>query len=67
MARRRWRRLGRAADGWALRQTDVGSEFKAECANSLHHSCDQHRLARPYKKNEQVFILLTPAPFDMKE
>ncbi|MBE0688535.1 MAG: transposase [Anaerolineae bacterium] len=40
----------------ALLQTDGGSEFKAECAQSLHHLCQQHRVARPYKKNEQAFI-----------
>lgn len=37
-------------------QTDGGSEFKAECAASMHHHCQQHRIARPYKKNEQAFI-----------
>jgi transposase InsO family protein len=37
-------------------QTDGGSEFKAECAASIHRYCDQHRVARPYKKNEQAFI-----------
>jgi transposase InsO family protein len=39
-----------------LLQTDGGSEFKAECAQSLHRHCQQHRIARPYKKNEQAFI-----------
>lgn len=39
-----------------LLQTDGGSEFKAECAESLHHHCGQHRIARPWKKNEQAFI-----------
>jgi transposase InsO family protein len=37
-------------------QTDGGSEFKAECAQSMHHYCDNHRIARPYKKNEQAFV-----------
>lgn len=37
-------------------QTDGGSEFKAECAAAMHRFCDQHRVARPYKKNEQAFI-----------
>lgn len=37
-------------------QTDGGSEFKAECAESLHRYCQRHRVARPYKKNEQAFI-----------
>lgn len=39
-----------------LLQTDGGSEFKAECAQSLHRHCAQHRVARPWKKNEQAFI-----------
>jgi transposase InsO family protein len=45
-------RFGRVA----LLQTDGGSEFKAECAESMHQHCDHHRVARPYKKNEQAFI-----------
>jgi transposase InsO family protein len=40
----------------ALLQTDGGSEFKAECAESMHRFADQHRIARAYKKNEQAFI-----------
>ncbi len=39
-----------------LLQTDGGSEFKAECAESLHRYCQRHRISRPYKKNEQAFI-----------
>lgn len=39
-----------------LLQTDGGSEFKAECAQSLYQHCQQHRVARPHKKNEQAFI-----------
>lgn len=37
-------------------QTDGGSEFKAECAESIGHFAAHHRIARPYKKNEQAFI-----------
>jgi transposase InsO family protein len=37
-------------------QTDGGSEFKAECAEKIHLYAQQHRIARPYKKNEQAFI-----------
>ena len=37
-------------------QTDGGSEFEAEFARSAPFFCRQHRIARPYKKNEQSFI-----------
>jgi putative transposase len=37
-------------------QTDGGSEFKAECAQKIHLYAQRHRIARPYKKNEQAFI-----------
>jgi len=42
-------------------QTDGGSEFRvllgeAEFAKSARLFCRQHRIARPYKKNEQSFI-----------
>jgi len=37
-------------------QTDGGSEFKDDFKKSVHHYCDRHRIARPYKKNEQAFI-----------
>jgi transposase InsO family protein len=37
-------------------QTDGGSEFKAECAEGMHHWAERHRIARAYKKNEQAFI-----------
>ncbi len=37
-------------------QTDGGSEFEAEFAQSVPCFCRQHRIARPYKKNEQAFI-----------
>jgi transposase InsO family protein len=44
--------LGRVA----LLQTDGGAEFKAECAESMHHFTERHRIARAYRKNEQAFI-----------
>jgi len=37
-------------------QTDGGSEFEAEFAKEARLFCRQHRIARPYKKNEQSFI-----------
>lgn len=37
-------------------QTDGGSEFQAEFAALAPTVCDRHRIARPYKKNEQAFI-----------
>lgn len=37
-------------------QTDGGSEFEAEFAIQVWCYCRQHRIARPYKKNEQSFI-----------
>ncbi len=37
-------------------QTDGGSEFEAEFAQLVPTAADQHRIARPYKKNEQAFI-----------
>jgi len=37
-------------------QTDGGSEFAAEFARQAPYFCRQHRIARPYKKNEQSFI-----------
>lgn len=39
-----------------LVQTDGGSEFEAEFAQEVWNYCKQHRIARPYKKNEQLFI-----------
>jgi len=35
-------------------QTDGGSEFEAEFARQVWSYCRQHRIARPYKKNEQA-------------
>lgn len=37
-------------------QTDGGSEFEAEFAQLAPAFADHHRIARPYKKNEQAFI-----------
>src|ERR1051325_1061576 len=37
-------------------QTDGGSEFEAEFARVVWSYCQQHRIARPYKKNEQAHI-----------
>ena len=60
-----------AADGWfflqacmkrrfdrfvELVQTDGVSEFEAEFALRVHRFCGVHRIARPYKKNEQAYI-----------
>lgn len=39
-----------------LLQTDGGSEFKDEFKSNVTKFCDRHRVARPYKKNEQAFI-----------
>jgi len=37
-------------------QTDGGSEFEAEFAQQVWNYCGHHRIARPYKKNEQAHI-----------
>lgn len=39
-----------------LLQTDGGSEFKDEFKAVVSLYADRHRVARPYKKNEQAFI-----------
>jgi len=39
-----------------LLQTDGGSEFKDEFKQHVAVYCDRHRVARPYKKNEQAYI-----------
>jgi len=39
-----------------LLQTDGGSEFKEEFKEHVHEFCERHRVARPYKKNEQSYI-----------
>ena len=39
-----------------LIQTDGGPEFKNEFKANVHRFSNRHRVARPYKKNEQSFI-----------
>ena len=39
-----------------LVQTDGGPEFKGEFVQVVGNYCQRHRVARPYKKNEQSFI-----------
>ena len=39
-----------------LIQTDGGSEFEDEFKSNVSNYCAKHRIARPYKKNEQAFI-----------
>lgn len=39
-----------------LIQTDGGPEFKDEFKKNVVSYCDRHRVARPYRKNEQSFI-----------
>lgn len=39
-----------------LIQTDGGAEFKAEFQETVGAFCERHRVARPYKKNEQSYI-----------
>ncbi len=39
-----------------LIQTDGGPEFKADFLMHVHSFCDRHRVARPYRKNEQSYI-----------
>jgi transposase InsO family protein len=39
-----------------LIQTDGGPEFKADFLNNAALFCDRHRVARPYRKNEQSYI-----------
>lgn len=49
--------MGRRFGGWAHTvQTDGGSEFEGEFSTQARLCCRQHRIARPYKKNEQSFI-----------
>ena len=40
----------------ALIQTDGGSEFKDVFLAQVSAYCNRHRVARPYKKNEQAYI-----------
>ena len=39
-----------------LLQTDGGPEFKEIFKSHVYEYCDRHRVARPYKKNEQAYI-----------
>jgi hypothetical protein len=39
-----------------LIQTDGGPEFKADFLSNVPLFCDRHRVARPYRKNEQSYI-----------
>ena len=39
-----------------LIQTDGGPEFKADFLTNVPVFCDRHRVARPYRKNEQSYI-----------
>ena len=49
--------MTRRFDGWVeLIQTDGGSEFKKSFARNVLTYCQRHRVARPYKKNEQAYI-----------
>lgn len=47
------RRFGGYVD---LIQTDGGSEFKEVFLERVGAYCSRHRVARPYKKNEQAYI-----------
>ena len=47
------RRFNRFAE---VVQTDGGSEFKERFAVQVWSDCRRHRVARPYKKNEQAHI-----------
>lgn len=40
----------------AVLQPDGGPEFKGSFAQQARAYCDRHRIARPYKKNEQAYI-----------
>ena len=40
----------------SLLQTDGGPEFKAEFKSKVNTFCSRHRIARPYRKNEQSYI-----------
>ncbi len=49
--------MPRRFDGFSeIIQTDGGSEFKGVFSASVNDYCARHRIARPYKKNEQSFI-----------
>lgn len=49
--------MERRFDGFVhLVQTDGGPEFKDEFKKSIGKFCDRHRIARPYRKNEQSYV-----------
>ena len=49
--------MARRFNGWVeLIQTDGGSEFKESFAHRVQTYCQRHRVAQPYKKNEQEYI-----------
>jgi transposase len=49
--------MGRRFGGHVhLLQTDGGPEFKADFQSKVHLFCERHRLARPYRKNEQSYV-----------
>ena len=49
--------FARRFKGWVeLIQTDGGSEFKEAFTRQVLTYCQRHRVARPYKKNEQAYI-----------
>lgn len=49
--------MQRRFDGFShLVQTDGGPEFKDEFKLHVGEFCDRHRIARPYRKNEQSYI-----------
>lgn len=49
--------MDRRFDGYVeLVQTDGGPEFKDSFKSKVSLYCDRHRIARPYRKNEQSFI-----------
>ena len=47
------RRFGGHSD---LIQTDGGPEFKEEFKENVYRFTERHRIARPYRKNEQSYI-----------
>jgi len=49
--------MDRRFDGFVhLVQTDGGPEFKEQFKQNVSRFCDRHRVARPYRKNEQSYI-----------
>lgn len=49
--------MERRFDGFVhLIQTDGGPEFKEDFKKNVAKFCDRHRVARPYRKNEQSYI-----------